>query len=329
MNTFKQITQNLGLEDWIIALTGLASITISISSFFGYLPLDQKQTSSILIGAVGLLMVTVVVQTAMRQKENLNLQERIEDAELKLRNSIEHVEAELKDTFGIAETELMNWSEFLERLSDSVERTKTHIHEVFLLLPGEEHTLPGYYSKSSSPTELYFARNTEYKETVARKVKEDGIVFKRVQFIPNRRVLEETIFRLLYHSEGEYYIRYCEAPKEPVPLLNIISFDYREFYLSYYHPHEPAEERKLLYIREKEFTEFFKSYRSTTWFNALPLNGPHVPIFYDAFDKVIDSLGKNIESSEEGRRQVVDVQQIVKDIKSKMEVEAISAEEAP
>ncbi len=69
MRTLKETVRNLGFEGWAFALTGLTAIIFGILSFLNWLPFDEKQILSILVGAMGLLMTAVIAQIPRRYGE--------------------------------------------------------------------------------------------------------------------------------------------------------------------------------------------------------------------------------------------------------------------
>lgn len=198
MNTTKQIIYNLGLEGWIFALTSLAAIVFSVLSFLGVLPFDEEQTSSIVIGAIGLLMAAVVAQTARRQVGIL----------------------ELKRAIGVAESQLLSPEEFIAHLVLSVIRANDSICDAYMSMHQDKPTLPPSHSSS-----FFLGWPGEYRKKLFQRVSKREIEFRRVQLIPNKKILEEVVFRLVLHDGYKYYIRYYEAPQEAIPIINVMSFD--------------------------------------------------------------------------------------------------------
>ncbi|MHC1784115.1 MAG: hypothetical protein AB9891_15405 [Anaerolineaceae bacterium] len=71
MDKIKETLRNLGFEGWVFSLTSMAAIIFSVLSFLGILPFDSEQTSSIVIGALGLLMAAMVTQIERRHTDFL------------------------------------------------------------------------------------------------------------------------------------------------------------------------------------------------------------------------------------------------------------------
>jgi hypothetical protein len=236
MKALKHTFQNLGIDSWIFALTGLGAIVFSILSFFGKLPFTPEQTTAILVGAIGLLMTAVVTLGARRQTEI----------------------SELKNALGIAEAQLLNSGrEFGQHLASSVVKTK-----LFVLDSNMTSTIP----------RLASGQQSEYKRILSEKVYKQEIAFRLVGIVFHKQDLENKVFKLLLHEGLRYYIRHYEPPSMPIPIINLMSFDDLSFYLGGFDIKGISAEEQVLYIREQHLNQMLKEYWTVLWDNAIPLN---------------------------------------------------------
>jgi len=71
MASIREYLVGLELDDWVVALTGLAAIVTAVLDFTGLLPLTTDRLLQMAIAALGIMMASVVIQ-AKRQDKNFS-----------------------------------------------------------------------------------------------------------------------------------------------------------------------------------------------------------------------------------------------------------------
>lgn len=276
MNKSKFSFRDFGIDDLIFFLTGIAAIVFSILSFFGKIPLDDKETSSIIIGAIGLLMAAAVAQRAKQRSEVVDLREAI----------------------GVSESTLIKSSrEFGQHLVPNVLRVERYVLDTML-----NRAYP-----SARAQTFFSGPQAEYRKLLFERVTKGEISFKRVEVIFHEQGLEEVIRRLLLHEGHNYFIRYYETPPVAIPLINMMSFDDDAFYLGGFHTKETPGEEYVLNIREPNLAVTLNDYWTTLWSGAVPLNegriidwkeikviASKIGVSNDDFDTMVEKLKNEV-----------------------------------
>lgn len=273
MRTLKETIRNLGLDGWIFALTGVAAIIFGVLSFLGLLPFDEKQTLSIVIGALGLLMAAVVAQTARRHAEI----------------------SELKNALGITEAELLGSNEFGLHLASSVAKSKNYVLDT--LLTSAIPRLTTSYGFSGS--------QAEFHRLLYERVIKGDITFRYVTVIFHRQRLQDIVFKLLLHEGSRFYIRHYEPPPTAIPIINLMSFDDEAFYLGGFYTKSEARETPVLFIREPHLTQILKNYWNSLWDAAIPLNEGGI-INWTELKRIGEKVGMSKDEFEAMKKQMVD-----------------------
>jgi len=237
MNDLKLTLRSLGLDGWVFGITSVAAIFFGVLSFLGVIPFDQRQVSSVMVGAIGLLMVAVMTQTARRHAEIL----------------------ELRATLGLSESQSLSSSrEFGQHLVPSVLRTKLFVLDMLMTA----RRSPSFFSGSQA----------EYKRVLFKRTSKGEIGFRRVEVIYNVRNLEDVVRRLLLHEGYNYFIRHYEPPPKIIPILHMMSFDNEAFYLGGFYASDYPGEEQNLYIRDPKLAYLLKGYWNELWGGGTPLN---------------------------------------------------------
>ncbi len=284
MRKFREIIKNTSIDGWIFGLSGLVAIVLSIFSFVGTVPLSEQQAIQILIGAIGLLMLAVVAQTSRRQAEFIDL----------------------KDLLGVSETLLFNdKSVYNKHVVSNVAKASRFVSDTIL----SPAVSPGYTPK-------YFdGSRAEYKKILFDRVAKGELSYRRVEVIASKGNLERTIYRLLLFEGHKFLIRHYDSPPKVIPVLNLMSFDDTAFYIRDFYPTESTEEKKNLYVREKNFSQIFKDYWNVLWNNATPLNqggvinwvelqriSTRLGISENEFNEMVESLKKEVKQDKRNMR---------------------------
>lgn len=242
MSTIRRSFHNLGIDGWIIGLSGLSALIFALVSLFGVVPYDQETTMSILLGAVGLLMAAVVARTARRNAEI----------------------ADLRSALGVADSQMLFGSrEFRRHLVPSVLTAKHVVWDSHLTWAIPQVNYPQQFSGSYAT----------YDRMLRKRVSKDELSYKYVTIVYHKQCLEDVLCRLLAHQGYRYYIRhYRPSSSIPIPIINVMSFDGQDFYLGGFHTRQTPGETEMLHIREQNLTELLKKYWNVLWEGAVPLN---------------------------------------------------------
>jgi hypothetical protein len=112
----------------------------------------------------------------------------------------------------------------------------------------------------------------KYRQILEERVSGGELSFKRVEVVYSRERLERIVTRLLKHEGQDCFIRHYEPPIRAIPILQLMSFDDRDFYLGGFHSDISPTEEQVLYCRHAEITRVLREYWNVLWMKALPLN---------------------------------------------------------
>jgi len=129
-----------------------------------------------------------------------------------------------------------------------------------------------------------------YKEILDKRIKNKEISFRRVELIFSRKRLEKVIQNLLKYEGIEYFIRIYDAPPKPIPVIHMMSFDNRHFYLGGFFPAESPTEEIVLYVQNDEIAKLLSEYWNELWRRAKPLN-ENKQINWDELKNIASKIG--------------------------------------
>jgi hypothetical protein len=254
MNSLRKYLHKIGLDGWIFALTGLGAIAFGVLSALGLWPFSQNLSLQIIASAIGVLMLAVVVQTAKRQAE------------------IE----ELKNALGVTQTRLINrGDEFVEHLTSNARNANHFIYDTHMtdVSPNLSSKTDRFvYNGKPSSNYGFSGPYANYFKLLYTRVTKREIYFRYVTMIFNLYTLEEVIFKLLLHEGYRYRIRHYEPPPKAIPIVNLMSFDDKEFYYGGFEIRETARPAQVLFTSDPNTAELFKDYYDTLWNEAISLN---------------------------------------------------------
>ena len=154
MPNIKKLPFEIGLDNIVLGLTGLAAIAIGLSEFAEWIKLEPEQLLKMILVAVGLLMAAVVGQTFRRALEI----------------------KELRDEMGIAEIKILDSERsFPESLASSVSRAKKFV-------------LDTSFNFEYAPTSGTY--QSDYKVLLGKRLRRGEISFRRVDVIYNKERFE-------------------------------------------------------------------------------------------------------------------------------------------
>lgn len=272
MKIFNRDSKDLELEDIIFWLISIVAVAFGFLSFFGIAPFTQDQLSSIVIGALGFLMASVVALKTRRKSEI----------------------REIRESLGISESKIIESTRELEdHFASSARQAKMFILDTSLNRVNPE----------KAPKDFFAGIEDGYRRIVYNRTKKMEIRFKRIEIIFHRQNLEWTIFRLLLHEGHNYEIKHYNPPASPIPLLSFISLDGTTFYLGGFHLKGTPTEEKALLIKEPNLSKTLIDYWDAFWSDARSLNsggiinweelrqiGMRVGVDKEEFDDMLEKL---------------------------------------
>jgi hypothetical protein len=235
MFRIRRLIAQLGVEGLFLGALGLAALVVSIASLVG-VQLKPEVLLATVVGALGLLMEAMVVQVAHRKAD------------------IEQLRAAL----GLSEVEILDMkTAFPRHLADSA-------------LGATDFILDSEMSKQtpSRRTEVQH----EYQRIRDERVLKGELDFKRIEVIYNQRSLESIVGKLLALEGREFLIRHYDPPPKAIPILSMMSFDDKRFYLGGFHTGEAPGIAQVVYVRDEKVAQLLREYWRVLWQEATPLN---------------------------------------------------------
>lgn len=240
MSGLKSFLTSLGLDGWVLGLTGLAAIVVSILGFTPFITIAPGTLTQMIFAACGIIMAAVAVQTGRDAAETRELG-------VDLRKALGHVQVEPIES----ERSQAN------HLVTSVLQTQSLVLDASLI------------DKSSRGVG---DPQREYNQILDRRLKEGTISLRRVVVISSQKSMERLIQDLLTHKDQNYFVKHVSPPPKPVPLLNILSFDNGDVYMGKFYPGQAPAEEPMIYVHNPDISEFMKAYWSALWNSAISLN---------------------------------------------------------
>ncbi len=170
------------LDDWIFFLAGLVAIILSTLGFFVNFKIET--TIQVLLGAIGLLITSVV---ALKSQRHNDIQE-------------------LKSSINITRNILVSRKDFVPHAKKSIAVAKDFILDTTL------NTTLKPFSSSSSPNKPPTFMVNEYHKLISERVFRHEITYKRVEVVFTSERLELTLARLLLHNGHDYLIKHYDPP---------------------------------------------------------------------------------------------------------------------
>ena len=140
----------------------------------------------------------------------------------------------------------------------------------------------------------------EYRQILESRLRKGEIAFRRVEAVYTKERLERIVRRLLANEGRDLFIKHYEPPLRAMPLLQMMSFDDKDFYLGgFYSEASPSEER-VLYIRQPEVARCLQEYWSVLWMNATSFHEGDAINWHE-----LGRIGKRLGLSDEEFEQMV------------------------
>lgn len=264
MKKIKLLLTGLGIDGWIFGLTALTAIIIGLLDFAPLFTLTEDPILRMALVAIGITMAALVAQTTRRSIEMRELRDTIHDT--------------IRDTTGVTEVKLLGKEEFNPHAKHSIQEAKQFITDTSFTSTDVRLTHPYNY-----PQGYYF--------DILERLEQKEISYKRVEFVYNKERFEYVVSRLIISEGLESYIRYYDAPPQSVPLLNIMSIDDNVFYLGGFAKNSnlPIDIKARAFIKNSTLGELFRSYWSSLWHFATPLNDQK-KVDWDKLKELADKL---------------------------------------
>ena len=255
MKHFINLIRSFDIDDWLFFLLSIFAIIFSVISFFGYLPFDEKQTSSVIVGAIGVVMMAMVAQAGKRHVDIQKLQE----------------------IMGVTKVEkIINGKDFESHVRNKIIYAKRFVLDTTLNSLGAP-------KNKNNPMHYY--------NILDERIRKNEISYRKIECIYSKPRLEGVIKRLLEYEGMNYFIRHYDAPPTPIPVLNLLSIDNEIFYLGgYFLGDAPAEVEEFISISGSEINSFLESYWNNLWELGKPLN-ENKQINWDEITKIAKRVG--------------------------------------
>jgi len=257
MKRIRSVFEQLGIDGAIVAILGIVAILLSIYDIVGGSQISQP----ILVGVLGLLLLEVVLQ----------------------RIRLDRTKSEIIGSLSGAHIEVFsNEEDFADAKYRVLMQTEKYVYDT-------ELCLPAFASAVSSPSP-----ETRYKQLLKQKILNKQIEFRYVQVIYNRRHFESVLEKLFQFCECRYYIGYFLGAPEVIPVMNLMIFDGKHFFIGgYYGPTVRGDDRNV-YTQSDLMGATLQQYYDYLWKSARLFNDKH-GINWEEIQHCGQQLGYDIE----------------------------------
>jgi len=229
----KKTTKDLGLDEWVLGITGLAAVAIGVLDFVGWLQLSTSQLLQMALVSIGMLMAAVVIQAA-RQKVGLA------DLESSLEKSV------------------VGWS-------DVRCFTKTEFGVEYMAartLAANDYIL---HASLSPPIPRWFLASQQFEQAIQEVATSNSV---KVRYLVNFQdpARKNRVQRLLSNPDvNRYFVAFIDSESLGVPMINFMIFDGEELVLAI-----PGfgEADAIIAVKNEEIVSALGQYFDLLWAKA-------------------------------------------------------------
>lgn len=229
----KNIIQNLGLDEWIFGITGLAAIAIGVLDFLDWIVLTADQLLQMLLVALGLLMTATIVQA---KQQDLGLGG-IENSLSKFVGGQFDIKRFTRVEFGV------------EYMASRMRDANAYIEQASLSPP-----IPRWHSVMN-----------DFDRVVSEVALCNKVKIRYIANFSDKKRMERVRMILANPEINTYFVASFAPDDIPIHMMNFMIVDGEEIIFGV-----PGfgERDAIIGIKNKEFVSAFESYFNLLWASA-------------------------------------------------------------
>ena len=232
--TPREFIQRVGWDGITIGILGFVAIGMTIYDFIG----GNQLSPSLLVGILGLFLVEIILQ----------------------RNRFEKAKEEtIHSLKGVKIQRFVDDNEFANAKYRTLLTTNSFVYDTELCKP-----------KLSSTENI--DSESPFRKSLHDKIKNGKLTYKYLEVIYSRAQFENVLEKVFEFHKYSYYIGYFVGAPDVIPVLNIMIFDDKHFFIGGYYGSSARGESKPLHIQQEEIGQMLRQYFDYLWSRAKLLN---------------------------------------------------------